>query len=562
MPRPLVRFRLSWPLLLLVAGLGCIVLALVEAQRSIRSNQSFADQALRGYGSFAAWSFEEHFSEEVRVATQEVLGSVNMLHASPPIPPTAGPAHSLPWNEACYCHQPKFGPLPLAYLGFRLGTDTLGIAYNQAPAGAPGWLVDMGMPIKGDPRPVYRLTANDRRWVNRQLTRLARAPVPRWGYHFLVATDGDSTTAFALTRMPTSWGDTIVYAVQYSKQSVDSMLAATFDDRDLVPGAIAVKGSNREILDAEVRDSSGHVLFSTGAPPQWSLDAYASLPASYGGLSIRMQIKPQLAGALIIGGLPRSRLPLLLALLALAAGLTVVAVTQLRREARFAGDRSAFVASASHELRTPLAQIRLVVDMLRLDREKDPVRRDAALALVDREVTRLQHLVDTVLRFARGAPPHDARPESTDVAAEVRSVVAEFRPLAESRGVVIEVHAAAGPTVRLRAGAVRQVLLNLLDNAVKYGPDGQTIAVEVSALGDHGARIAVADQGFGVAEGERERIWGAFERGRAADTRASGGSGIGLTVVREIATQHGGLAWADAAPGGGARFVIEFPGGA
>jgi len=251
---------------------------------------------------------------------------------------------------------------------------------------------------------------------------------------------------------------------------------------------------------------------------------------------------------------------MLLGLLALAVGLTTVAVTQLRREARFARDRSAFVASASHELRTPLAQIRLVVDMLRLDREKDPVRREASLALVDREVTRLQHLVDTVLRFARGETESDTGREPVDVAAEARAVVEEFLPLARPRGATIVVQAPAAPVVLLRAGAVRQVLLNLLDNAVKYGPAPQSITVTVEALGTAGARLTVADQGAGVPETERERIWRPFERGSAATERAAGGSGIGLTVVRDIAERHGGRTWVDAAPDGGARFVVEFPG--
>ena len=548
--------------MLLVAGLACIILALREAERSIRSNQSFAEQALRGYSSFAAWSFEEHFSEAVRVATQEVLGTVNMFHQSPPIPPASGPAHALPWSAECSCHAPRFGPLPVAYVGFALGSDTIDVAYNEAPAGMPGWLVDKPMALTREnlPRPAPALSPAQRRWMLGELTRLARAPVPRWGYHFLIARDGDSTLAFALTRMPTSWGDTIVYAVQYSERSVDSVLAATFDDRDLVPGAIAVEGSNREILDAQVRDASGHVLFSSGDQDHWILDAAATLPASYGGLAIRMQIKPELAGSLLIGGLPRSRLPLLLALLALATGLTAIAVMQLRREARFASDRSAFIASASHELRTPLAQIRLVVDMLRLDREKDPVRREASLALVDREVTRLQHLVDTVLRFTRGNTRPSSAHEPTDVIAETRSVVAEFAPLARPRGVCIDVHATSAPTVPLQGGAVRQVLLNLLDNAVKYGPERQTIAVHVEAIGDHGARIAVRDAGPGVADAERERIWQPFERGSAAGARAAGGSGIGLTVVREIAERHGGRAWVERNAPAGAAFIVEFPG--
>lgn len=559
MVRAAPRFRLSWPLLLLVGGLACIVLAIFEAQRSIGSNQALADQTLQGYSSFAAWSFEEHFSETIRVATQEVLGGVNMYHEHPPVPTAAQLGHGLPMSTECNCHRPRLGPLPIAFFAVTLGTDTLGVGYNQAPTGVPGWLADAAMPM-ADPRPAPVLPEGQRRKIAAAFTRMAHAPVPQWGYHFIIAPISGTMAGYALTTMPTSWGDTLVYGVQYSEQSIDSLLAATFDERDLLPGAIAVKGSNREILDAEVQDQTGRTLFQTGDRTHWTHDAQAKLPFSYGGLTIRMQIKPELAGQLIIGGLPRSRLPLLLALLALAAGLTALAVTQLRREARFASDRSAFVASASHELRTPLAQIRLVIDMLRLDREKDPVRREASLALVDREVTRLQHLVDTVLQFTRGNTNAAMVAEPTDVSAEVRSVVTEFMPLAEPRGVRIVVHADVSPIVMLQGGAVRQVLLNLLDNAVKYGPDQQVIDVRVDSIADTGAIITVRDGGTGIPESERTRIWQPFERGSAASARAAGGSGIGLTVVREIAERHGGKAWVERSDGRGAEFVVEFPG--
>jgi two-component system phosphate regulon sensor histidine kinase PhoR len=112
----------------------------------------------------------------------------------------------------------------------------------------------------------------------------------------------------------------------------------------------------------------------------------------------------------------------------------------------------------------------------------------------------------------------------------------------------------------LQGGAVRQVLLNLLDNAVKYGPDQQTIVVQVEPIGECGARIAVQDSGPGVPASERERIWQPFERGSAASARAAGGSGIGLTVVREIAERHGGTARVEASVGPGGTFVVEFPG--
>jgi signal transduction histidine kinase len=104
------------------------------------------------------------------------------------------------------------------------------------------------------------------------------------------------------------------------------------------------------------------------------------------------------------------------------------------------------------------------------------------------------------------------------------------------------------------------VLLNLLDNALKYGRDNSTVRVALEQR-DGLLQLSVADQGSGVAREERERIWQAFERGKAAENRVTGGSGIGLTVVSEIAHAHGGKTWIEDAPGGGARFVVTFAGG-
>jgi signal transduction histidine kinase len=107
--------------------------------------------------------------------------------------------------------------------------------------------------------------------------------------------------------------------------------------------------------------------------------------------------------------------------------------------------------------------------------------------------------------------------------------------------------------------AVRQIVLNLLDNAAKYGPSGQTITVR-AARSDARACITVDDQGPGVPPAERERVWERFERLDRDRGSAVGGSGIGLAVVRELAALHGGRAWVADAPGGGARFVLELPG--
>ena len=185
--------------------------------------------------------------------------------------------------------------------------------------------------------------------------------------------------------------------------------------------------------------------------------------------------------------------------------------------------------------------------------------REQALKVADREALRLQHLVEGVLRFTRGTRGDDSPRISVDAVQEASAVIGEFAPLAAPHGMTVSL--ADGPPVhaRLQRGAFRQVLLNLLDNAMKYGGDGTNVLVDVSAMPGGGARLRVDDNGPGVPAAERERIWKPFERGGVARTRAAGGSGIGLTIVREIAQEHGGKAWVESSRLGGASFVVELP---
>ena len=99
-------------------------------------------------------------------------------------------------------------------------------------------------------------------------------------------------------------------------------------------------------------------------------------------------------------------------------------------------------------------------------------------------------------------------------------------------------------------------MVNLLDNAVKYGPPSQTIRVETGERNGR-AFVAVSDQGSGVQPSDREAIWRAFAR--AKTTTGAAGSGIGLAIVRDVVMQNGGKAWVEDAPGGGARFVASLP---
>jgi signal transduction histidine kinase len=311
------------------------------------------------------------------------------------------------------------------------------------------------------------------------------------------------------------------------------------------------------VLAVRVHDRTGHTIFDSAPGLTSPLEAHLDLPLRAGGLGVDAIVRPEVAGSLIIRAAAPSRLPFLLGLLGLAAALAVVAVAQLRREGELARLRADFVSSVSHELRTPLAQIKLYLETLRLGRAKTEAERDWSLGHIDRETTRLHYLVENVLRFSRFGRADATTPSPAYLADEVERVVDEFRPLAASRRVQIVTSIEARPTLAMRPEALRHILLNLLDNAVKYGPNEQIVRVTLSQR-DGEVVLSVADEGPGVPAREREEIWSPFTRGVAA--RAKGGSGIGLTIVHEVVGQHGGRCWVEPAlPTGGARFVVTLP---
>lgn len=563
MPRrlvPLPRFR--WPIVLLVIGLGLVIVAIFATERAIYSNRILTRRALNGYAGFASWSYHQHLSEALRSTVREVLGPVNHgdeLHTSIGYPSAKGLVHNIHWDNKCLCHRPRIGPNPNAVFGFTLGGDTLGVAINQYESPTVGWTVDEP-PSTGQMVHVMPMNPATRRWLVDTLTSLARGPRSPWGFGVLVAADSISAQMYAYTLMPRSAGDTIVYGVAYSTAAIDSLFGAVLDEQGLLPEALVngLSRTSRDIIGLKLTSSSGRVLFDYRGVGEHSFRS--QMPPSYGGIRIQAFVQPGSASRMLIGSYPASSLPFLIVLLGLATALTAVAVAQLRRESQFAELRADFVGNVSHELRTPLTQIRLVLDTLRLRDNVGDGGRERAMALADREVARLQNLVESVLHFTRGPQATDATPTlPVDVGTEVQQIVDDFQALAASRNVTVQLQVENTPQVALRAGVLRQVVLNLLDNAVKYGPKGQTVRIAVSAPGATRVRIAVADNGPGIPEGERTRIWRAFERGSAATKGAVSGSGIGLTVVHELVEAHGGSVDIQPNESGGAVFIVEFP---
>ncbi len=249
--------------------------------------------------------------------------------------------------------------------------------------------------------------------------------------------------------------------------------------------------------------------------------------------------------------------------LALTCVLGAWVLLRLQREHLSTTQRSNFVRVVSHELRTPLAQILLFAETLRLGRTRNDAERDLAIRAIDQEARRLSRLVENVLRFTRiEHGTHALSLEAVDVQRVVAEVATQFAPLVSDVRIETQLPAASVRALA-DADALRQVLLNLLDNAVKYGPPSQVVRVALRGTGSE-VEISVDDEGPGVADADRERLWHAFERGpqRAATEgalrRPDAGTGLGLTIVRTLVEGMDGHVTCTARPDGarGARFLV------
>jgi len=256
---------------------------------------------------------------------------------------------------------------------------------------------------------------------------------------------------------------------------------------------------------------------------------------------------------------PRGRLLTILVLFLVTVGLGVVAMVQMRREYALARRRTRFVSSVSHELRTPLAQIRLFAELLRDDEVTNDERRTEYARIIDEEAQRLTYFVDNVLAFTTlDAAAAAMRRNLVSLSAIVAHTVERFAPLAASRSADIASSVAPGVIISGNEDALRRIILNVLDNAVKYGPPGQTVRVEVGSDGAV-AYVTVDDSGPGIPVRDRDRIFEPFVRLQAPGTAASGGSGIGLAIVRSLMRALDGTVSVEDARRGGTRIRLSFP---
>ena len=393
------------------------------------------------------------------------------------------------------------------------------------------------------------------------LASLRARGLPKEGFGVVHGVQDGRPQTLVFTRTPSSPWELVGFEVELDE--LRAWFADAFDRGPLLPLSLGRGRVTNAALCVIVKDHAGIERFRAGGGPWPELAVDVPFGPAYSGVlegsTVLVSIDPDAARDLVIGGLPRSRLPWLVGLLALCAGLVVTATFQLRRERALQRLRSEFVASVSHELRTPLTQIRMFAETLMLERVRSDEERRRALEIIDREARRLTHLVENMLQFSRGERGGlTLSPVRQPLPPLVREVIDQFQPLVAGSGVRLTARLDEEAEAVVDADALRQVLLNLLDNAVKYGPREQEVIVQLERAPSV-VRLSVEDQGPGIPPAERRRVFERFHRLEDHRRSAIAGTGIGLSVVRDLVERHGGRCWVESGAHGGARFVVELP---
>ena len=231
----------------------------------------------------------------------------------------------------------------------------------------------------------------------------------------------------------------------------------------------------------------------------------------------------------------------------------------ITREKELDEMKSQLLATVSHELRTPLASIKgFATTLLREDVVWDEVTRREFLSIIDNESDRLSELIGNLLEMSRAeAGMLSVEPESMELGPLVHETATEFQARSGEHSFSANVPDSL-PRVMADRRRTRQVLRNLVENAVKYSPAGGPVAISAAVRGAF-LQVSVADQGLGIAPEHLEHIFDPFYQVDSASTRRVGGSGLGLSICKAIVEAHGGRLWAQSKPGSGSTFHFTLP---
>jgi two-component system phosphate regulon sensor histidine kinase PhoR len=333
---------------------------------------------------------------------------------------------------------------------------------------------------------------------------------------------------------------------------------------EVLPESFA--GAENEHL-YQIKDADGNVIFGhlyqfERIPPKFVIEKSFDVLSGW-----TLKMAPRDTAAIIAKQSARRGYGGVLVILSAATifvglGILTFAVRTERHANKLKSD---FIANVSHELKTPLSLIRMFGELLATGRAKGPETAKEYAEIITRESERLSRLIDNVLDFARIERGKAAYSFAVgDVAEVVARGLDVYRWRLEREGMklVVEIPEEV-PPVNMDANAMTLLLLNLVDNAIKYASEGKELRVSLGHEAIEGERgrlvLRVTDKGPGINVDEQPRIFDRFYRARGVRTRPVRGSGIGLSLVKHIAEAHGGGVSVESAPGKGATFTVWLP---
>ena len=553
------------PLVLGGALLGIVVvsaLAVRESMRNARERREAAEGTVRDYAMFASYLYTTRAYLLAR--DRALFQAYNSIHPSEPwiasqLPPVTALAPIPDTTERC--GPPEKWPI----YRFRVDMPARSVTYTGSrPVPALDTIIRDSIPILADAK-----------WVR----------AARFGYLFVDPPGGRETIAYAPAYDSSGvllavYGYRSCYGVR-DTMDYNTIYRVVKVLPPMVPGYVEETGRSRRdsahraaemnadkmigtkwpsgvpadsLLTLTVSDSKARTIYQSSNAAE-SSRFYGVAPLNFiGGATFWVSLRPGVARFLVAGGIPESRVPASLLLLAGSIVLAIAGFASLRSEIRLVHSRERFLANVSHELRTPLQQILMFVQLLRLGRLRAESDSERSLEIIERETHRLIALSNSVMTAAK--PEVHLRSAPVDVGEVAQTAADFFAPLADARKMRIVLDVPEKAIARGDPGAIRQILINVLDNAAKYGPIGQTIAVGVRNEGET-VRLWVDDSGPGIPPAQRENVWQPFFRVGGTVDDSTGGAGLGLAIVRDLATAMGADADLAPRPTGGTRFTLS-----
>lgn len=239
----------------------------------------------------------------------------------------------------------------------------------------------------------------------------------------------------------------------------------------------------------------------------------------------------------------------------------VLAVLQdVTRERKLEDLRREFLGDVSHELRTPLTYLQGYTEALLDNMVKNEEERSRYLNIILEETLRLRRLVDELLDLSHIEAGHlDIKKNSISIESIVEKVSKKVHPLCDSKKIELEIDIQGDiPLIVADEDRIEQVLINLVDNAVRYSPKDSKVTVKVRPS-DEGVIVTVKDSGQGIPPEELPFVWERFYKVDKSRERKKSGTGLGLAIVKKIVELHNGRVWAQNCDEGGAEFSFYLP---